>query len=540
MYRLMIVDDEFNIRDGIANAIPWSEHGVEIAGEATNGAEALEIIDKTKPDIVITDIYMDNMNGLEFAEKLKKKHPEIKIIILSGYDEFEHAKRAIELKVFSYLLKPVLPEELLKIVEEVIEEIEEDRKVKEKIRCLEEELNYNNILLQDRFLSDLFEGRIAGEKEILGRADVLGVNVSQPHYACLVFDMDGYYELAFAKTPKQMHMLTLGIKKIVYEVLGRHYTIYTVMHNLRNIIALVGNISGDNGRSQEELYEYIEKARENITNMLGITVTVGSSRIYNEITDIRKAYAEALRALDYKLTVGKDCIINIDDIVSISGRNGVYPSEEETRLLDSLNDDEDRVRAAIEDFFSNLQNQNYSKERLRAIIMQLFAVTARKFMDMGIDMYYLYDKKLVDTYTVLERYDTLDEIQNWMTNIVVGGVQQLQQERKNNVKSVIKKAQDYIMQNYPNPDISLNSIAKYVYLNPTYFSKLYKKETGESYIEFITNVRMEEAKRLIRESNAKIADIGCAVGYQNAQYFCTLFKKMTGVSPAEYRENNLV
>jgi two-component system response regulator YesN len=137
----------------------------------------------------------------------------------------------------------------------------------------------------------------------------------------------------------------------------------------------------------------------------------------------------------------------------------------------------------------------------------------------------------------LERYDTIGEIKNWITNIVSGAVQELQQDRKNNVKSVIKKAQEYIILNYSKADISLIAIADHVYLNPAYFSKLYKKETGESYVEFITKVRVEEAKRLLKESNARIADVGNAVGYPNAQYFCTLFKKITGVSPAEFRES---
>lgn len=277
MYKLMVVDDEYNIRDGLVNVIPWKDCDIEVVGEASNGLIALEKFKKLLPDIVITDIHMDEMNGLEFAEKARQEKPDVRIIILSGYDEFEYAKKAIEIKVYSYILKPVLPEEIIQIVQKLICEIEEDRKIRQRINSLEEVLKSNRL--------------IPGEIEL--------------------------------------------------------------------------------NRSSGEKFE-----------------------------------------------------------------------------------------------------------------------------------------------------DDLD--------VIV--------ENKEHVKSVIKKAQDYILKNYMKPDISLISIAAYVYLNPAYFSKLYKKETGESYVDFITRLRIKEAKKLLRESNAKVGDVGTKAGYPNTQYFCTLFKRIVGLSPAEYRE----
>lgn len=276
MYKLMIVDDEYNIRDGLVNVIPWKNYGVEVVGEASNGVEALDKFKKLLPDIVITDIHMDEMNGLEFAEKARQEKPDVKMIILSGYDQFEYAKKAIEIKVFSYILKPVLPEELVEIVQKLIFEMEEDRRIKLKLDSLEEEL-----------------------KSRLIPAD-----------------------------------------------------------------------------------------------------------------------SEFIKSIDEKS----------DDRLDIAGEN------------------------------------------------------------------------------------------------------------REHVKSVIKKAQDYILNNFSKPDISLILIAEYVYLNPAYFSKLYKKATGESYVDYITRLRIKEAKRYLKESNLRIGDVGAKVGYPNTQYFCTLFKRIVGLSPAEYRE----
>jgi two-component system response regulator YesN len=537
MYKLMVVDDEFNIRDGIANAIPWQNYDINVVGEASNGLEALKKVGELKPDIIITDIYMDNMDGLEFAEKLRQEFPEIKVIILSGYDEFEHAKRAIELKVFSYILKPILPDELLHIVKKVTKEIDEDRKLKEKMCSLEEELNSNKLALQEKLLSDLVEGKLTGSENIIRRLEFLDISLGKPFYCCLAFNIDGYFELLTLKSPKEMNILVLGIKRIICEVLGKHYTIHAISHDSGNVILTAGDLPKDDKNCWDNLYEYIEKVRDSISSVFGVTVTVGSGRIYSSTSDIWKSYSESVRALEHRVIVGKDCIINIDDVTSISGNSGIYPVDEELKIVESLNEEDmDRLRTSMDGFFKSLQEQNYLKDRLRVAVLQLFAVVARKLMDLGIDIYRIYDKYLIDPYAVVAKYDTIEEIKNWMINITSGAVQELQQDRKNNVKSVIKKAQEYIIHNFSKPDISLISIAEHVYLNPAYFSKLYKKETGESYVEFITKIRMDEAKKLLRESNARIADVGNAVGYPNAQYFCTLFKKNSGVSPAEYRE----
>lgn len=249
--------------------IPWDRCGIVIAGETANGIEALEKVEEIMPDIVITDINMDCMDGLEFADKLKQKYPHIKVIILSGYDEFEYAKRALQLKVFSYLLKPVSPDELIKVVEETINEIQAEEELKARVLEL--------------------------ESEVKQKREVSAVNVAH--------DTHDY---------------------------------------------------GDYG-----------------------------------------------------------C---------------------------------------------------------------------------------------------------------------------------NNVRSVITKAKKYIEENYSDPCISLNAIAEYVYLNPAYFSKLFKKETSITYMEFLTCSRMEKAKYFLRETNSKVSDIGVAVGYPNPQYFATLFRKITGRTPVEFRE----
>ncbi|HHW48347.1 MAG TPA: response regulator, partial [Clostridiaceae bacterium] len=453
MYKLMIVDDEFHIRDGIANAIPWNEYGVEIVGEAIDGVEALSKIRALLPDIVITDIQMDNMTGLELAEMLKTEFPKIKIIIISGYDEFDYAKKAVELGVFSYILKPIIPEELIEKVKKLIEEIEEDKKVKDKLHFLEQELNANIMSLRDRFLCDLIEGRILQEEELIKRAQFLEIKFDKPYYACLVIDIDNYYNIKIEQGEKQIQLLMLGIKEIVYEAFRKNYDTWVTIDNCNKIVCIIGRALNCDRRDYTKLYEIINKTKENIKDIFKITITIGIGEDVDTAIDIGKSYIEAKRALDYKVIIGKDCIIHINDVLSISGNKYTYPVDKERQILAGiLEEDDNKVRYAINNFFKALESQNYLKDRMRIAVMGLFAVVSRKMLDAGIDIYSVFNKDSIDIYKVFERYDTAEEIKNWLIDILTSALDILRSKRSSRIKSVIKKAQEYILQNFDNPD----------------------------------------------------------------------------------------
>lgn len=538
MYKLLVVDDEYNIRDGIVNAVPWETCGVVVVGEAGNGIEALEKVEETLPDIVITDINMDDMNGLEFAENLKQKYPYIKVVILSGYDEFEYAKRALQLKVFSYLLKPILPDELIKIVKEVIDEIQAEARLKEKVRTLESEIKINKQVLLERLLNDLVNGNIRQRDKLEERLSLVNLQMKQRLYSCFIFDLDGYYDLIESHGFEKVQILLQCIQEVVNDMFRKDFSIWSFIDSAGNIISIVGSEPGDKGKNLKNIHTSIEKLKQAIKCTLNVTITVAIGGSYSDILEVFKSYNEAMKASDFKVVAGKDCIIHIDDVRSISGGRYSYPKDKENVIVASLNEyDDAKIRSSIDSFFKDIGSKSFFKEHMRISIMELFAVIARKFMDYGVDIHKLYEKDLIDLYKVIDRFDTVEEIKNWLTNIIMGCVNELRNNRLNSVKSVINKAQNYIEANYTSPDISLNSIAEHVYLNPSYFSKLYKKETGETYMEFLTKLRIEKAKSFLKETNIRTSDIGIAVGYPNSQYFTTLFKKVTGNTPVEYRES---
>ncbi len=536
MYKLLVVDDEFNIRDGIANAIAWDGICAQVVGTAVDGADALKKAEVLLPDIVITDVNMDNMDGLDLTDRLKQKYPSMKVIILSGYDEFEYVRRALELKVCSYVMKPVRSKELIETVRNAIAEIEEDKKLREKINSMEMEIDRNKALLTERFLFDLIHGNIEGRNEFDSRAEFLNVRFERAYYTCFLVSIPEYQAISREQGIKKLQSVTYSIREIFCNVMN-DYEIRCLVGEQGNLTLLCGGGSENPALFREQLTKELEQAAEDAARLLGIAVTVTVGGVYDSPLEISRSFREASLALEHNSIAGKAGIIHIDDVPAAAGSRYIYPVDKEQLLLRSLIDaSEDKICTIIGDLFDEMENQKYTKSRMRVDILGLMGMVSRKAMDMGTDVYQLYSRDLLDPYTALERYGTRSQMENWFRNIVMKTVYEIRNRQVSNVKSVIKKANEYLERNYTNPDFSLVAISDYLHLSSSYFSRLYRKETGESFIEALTNIRLQKSKALLKETNERISAISESIGYTDSKYFCTLFRKYTGLTPMEFRE----
>ncbi len=537
MYKLVVVDDEYNIRDGIVNAVPWKDCNVVVVGEACDGDEGLEVVEKTLPDIIITDINMDNMDGLAFAKHVKERYPWMKVIILSGYDEFEYAKTALQLKVFSYLLKPILPNELIEVVQEVIKEICEDSQIHEKIKSLESEVELNKEIIMEKLLKDLVYGKMRDIVHFQERTSLIDMNIKEGYFACLVFSLDSYYCLVEATSSSAVSTLLGEMRTIIQEEFSTEHVVWSFDDAAGSIVVILQENLGRRSLGIKKVYTSIDKVKEVVKTSLNVSVSVGIGNFYNDMLKLSHSYSEAAKALEFKITAGKGCIIHIDDVALMSPKPFTYPKDKEHAIILGLtHDDEQEIREALGSFFQEIELRACMKDDLRLSVMELFTVLSRKVLDLGLDMHRLYEKDLVDPYKALDRFDTTEEIKNWFTNIILGCIMALRKNRRDDTKSIIRKAQSYLECNYSNDGLSLDVLAEYLYLSPAYFSKLFKKETGKTYMEYLTRLRIQKAKELLKKTNIRINDIGSAVGYSNSQYFITLFKKLTGKTPSDYRE----
>ena len=536
MYKLLVVDDEFNSRDGLANTISWESIDVAVVGMAADGVEALKKIALLTPDIVITDVNMDNMNGLDLAEVIKQEYPLIKVIVVSGYDEFDYVRRALELRIHSYILKPVRSRELLEVVRNVIGEIEAARRLKARIDSLETVIERNRALLTEGFLFDLLRGNIENGDELQARQDFLGIRFDRAYYTCLLMVISDHQAIIRDYGYRKLQSLTVSVLEIAGDLMSG-YEVRPLIGEHGGLTLLIGGDAPDACQFRQCLTKELERLVENVTGLLGVNVTAIVGDIYQNALALSKSFREASLALEHNALAGQASIVHIGDVPAIDGSQCIYPIDKENLLLRSLaNADEIEISDIITELFAAMESRSYTRNRMRTDLLGLLGLISRKAMDLGVDPYQLYNQDLLDPYTALERYDSLYQLKDWFQNIVSETVRAIRNQRACHIKSVIKKAHAYMAGNYANANLSLVTIADHLHLSPSYFSRLYKKETGANYVEVLTNIRLEKAKILLKETNDRIAAISASVGYTDPKYFCTLFRKCEGLTPVEFRE----
>jgi two-component system response regulator YesN len=536
VYRLLVVDDEANIREGMADAVPWEEHGVRLVGQAADGLEGLERFRKLEPDIVITDIRMDGMNGLDFATRLREEKPDVRIVIITGYDTFEYAQRAVDIHAFAFLLKPVLPQELVAVVRRIVEELDESRRIREKIENFDRLLESQRGPLAENLVVDLLEGRIASAAELDRRRQFLGLDLAGPAFVASVFAFDDRAALASLGS-RELHGRLAALREIVADLLGGGWDAYTAFRADHTVAAVIRGDFGASHKGRQRLHRQLELAREAAAANLGCTVTVGCGSVVPDVLQVHRSWTEALRCLEFRAASGPSSLITADDAAVMAGSAPVYPWEPELETAAGIaEEDAERAVRGIAAFCGELARHTLDDRRLERVLGQLTATIVRQFMAKGLDLHETGAGRELDPRELLESEGSLEGVCRRLGAAVRGSLGELASRRQRSVSRVVEMAREYLGRNYTRPDLSLAAVAEHLRLSPAYFSRLFRQETGESYVDHVISMRIAEAKRLLRTSAVRVADVGAAVGYQNPQYFCTLFRRIVGSSPVEYRE----
>jgi two-component system response regulator YesN len=300
-------------------------------------------------------------------------------------------------------------------------------------------------------------------------------------------------------------------------------------------------ISGDFGAShkgRQRLHRQLELARDAVAANLGSTVTVGCGGVVTDVLLVHRSYAEAVRCLEFRAASGPSSLITADDAAAMAGAAPVYPWEAELETSTAIaEEDADRAARGIAGFCGELARLRLDDRRLQRVLGQLTSAIARQFMAKGVDLHETAAAGTLDPRELLDREGSLEGVCHRLAELVRGSLGELGSRRQRSVRRVVEVAREYLGRNYARADLSLAGVAESLGLSPAYFSRLFHRETGESYVDHVIGLRIAEAKRLLRTSALRIADVGAAVGYQNPQYFCTIFRRIAGSSPAEYREH---
>lgn len=534
--KVFLVEDEMVIRRGIKNSIDWEKEGYIFCGEASDGELAYPMIIKEKPDILITDIRMPFMDGLELCKLVKKELPNIKILILSGYDEFDYAKEAIRLGVTEYLLKPISSGKLLEALNGVSESIRREKEDKDLVRKYMEEMRENTEHEKQKF----FEQMIAGN---LSMADALEtgkkyeMNLSAGMYNLLLF------------------CFTLGEEnRKSGELLGEaEYAIEKLTERLEYVFEFQRGVEGwafllmaDNEEQMSERVKELSKDLEEIMkNYSTIAYFGGIGQPVARLRELEESFREAERALAARFTMELNRIISVEDIRMAQNVDTLDDIEitsfgeiEKTRtMLEKFlnNGAEDEIDEFVDVYINELPEENLKSVLMRQYIIMDAYIVMMSFCEKIEGIEGEMQAQSEELKNSMKTIQTLEEIKNYIRMLLkkIIGVRDTISGRR--YSDIIEIAKDQIRKTYMSDEISLNTIAAEVGMSPSYFSSIFSKEMGKTFVEYLTEIRMDRAKELLMCSSMKTSEIGYEVGYKDPHYFSYIFKKTQNCTPKEFR-----
>jgi two-component system response regulator YesN len=531
MLKVFLVEDEFVVREGIKKNIDWQTHGYEFCGEASDGELAFPMIQKLRPDIVITDIKMPFMDGLVLSRLIKKELPATEIIILTGYEEFEYAKEAIKIGISRYLLKPISGDDLLKEVDALAVKIEENHKEQEIRDKYLSEMKEN--ILKER--KDLFQYLVSGTKtveELLEMADKLGIDLSSIWYNVALLKIKSLnhahdeYSNSLIEIEEKMNMSEEDNGPIVFD---------------RNLEGKALLFRADTKEKLEELQrDYIQKLKSTLAEYEDVIYFVGIGMAVNRLREIPTSFEAASHAFAHRYLVGDSCVLDSAEL-----EKGVYMETEDFNIkeVDPKQLDRGKIREFlkfgdrdetiyfVEEFFkaigANVMKSNIFRQY---ITMDIYFCVAEFVEGLQVKKE---DAELPDAGIFVVQSE--ENAVKYTVALLDRALEIRETAADNKYGSIVDKMIEYIEENYADEELSLNLIASHINFSPNHLSTIFARQTGQTFIKYLTEYRMNKAKELLRCTGKRSSEISVEVGYRDSHYFSYLFKKTQGMTPTQYR-----
>ena len=528
-YKIMLVDDEEEVRTSIIRKIDWQDAGFEVIGDAENGKEALEKIEQNEPDVVLTDIRMPYMDGLEMAENIRQRYPSIKIVIFSGFDEFEYAKKAIKLNVIEYILKPVNVEELTAILKKIKKNLDEEIEQKRNVTLLRESYIKSLPAIREHFLihGGMEEAQIE-EKLNEYAIDVAGA--VKWVIAAIHLEPDEKVDKAVS-LHQQRELIPISVRNLIEEKLEGQYR-FIVFHSSFETILLVA-IDKDN--TQTGLIALLGDICKETKKILEVSVTIGVGESCSSLTDLSRPCHTALNALGYRAITGSGGVICIGDMEPSGHEKLRFDSRMESELIAAVKfGPKEKIRSVIDGIVSRMEDARVHYRQYQAYVLAIINVLTQLSQQYDLRISEMFGVEN-DYFEILGRVQKMENVRPYLTEVALKMNAGMEEERSNTTKNVIREAKQYIQDNFQDPELSVEKICRHLHMSPAYFSTMFKKETGQAYIAYLTDVRLGRAVELLMATDDKTYIIAEKVGYPEQNYFSYVFKKKFGVSPTRYR-----
>lgn len=553
-YTVLLVDDEEEVTQVIMRKINWEDLGFSVIGIADNGIKALELMEKFQPDVVMTDIRMPYMDGMELSTRIKAEYPATKILFFTGFDEFEYAREAVHLKAEEFLLKPVNAVELTNVFTAL--KIRMDREISEKRNAEILQKYYMESLpfLKASFYTSLIEGKIRRE-ELSKYLTDYQVSFTGPCYCCLVIHTSA------TQTPEGINplLLSASVQKQAVEHLEKWEA--KCFSYLENTI-LIAQLADETMvlKLTDDCDRFCRYARR----MIGAIVTIGIGQVCRDIMELPQSYSGAKEAVSYRVIYGASKAINIKEIAPQESKEPETANDAQLFHLFKMirMGREEDVKETVGQYLNQSPLSAKSLQQHDIAIMELVTALYNFSINNDIAMEEFFAESRSNEAGSRENafegngfkgfvsekgnsnmrklYGSLLEMEpevlkKWLIDISLFFREKLISARSMSTKSFVFRAKEYVRNNYGEEDLSLDRICEVLGVSNAYFSTVFKKETGNSFIGYLTDYRMDKASRLLIETNKKSYMIAKEVGYGDPNYFSYVFKRRFGVSPKKYR-----
>lgn len=543
MLKIFLAEDEVIVRETIKRMIPWEDLGFELVGEAADGEMALPLLIRQQPDLLITDIKMPFMDGLTLAKLAKKEIPELKVVILSGYDDFNYAKQAISIGVEDYLLKPITKNALIERLTEIRSRYEHEKTQKEYYEKFQREMQ----AYEKNSSRDFFEALVGGSMdmmEVYKRAEKLGLDIVAEAYNVLIFTMN--CDEDFSGQREEYSSWEAESLELLENFFSGHSSAMLFRSNVFSYGVLIKgqkeNIDENTRACVDEITRILNRQEGRQEWFLAVGQPV------ERLSQIQKSYHTASRAFSQRYLYDEN-ILCYDEMEMMEQHSTLEEAEDNAYLqkvdVNALNP------AILQKFLSNglkEETENFVKdyfyaigqEPMESLVFRNYVILNVRFSvisflkGLGCDTN---EMEPADTEEVLaESGKNMESAIAYAEKMISRAIEIRDQNSGNKNRSILKTAVDFIDSHYMDEDISLNTVANVANVSSNHFSALFSQNMGQTFIEYLTSLRMSKAKELLRCTGMRSSEIAGEIGYKDAHYFSYLFKKTQGMTPSDYRK----
>ncbi|MCU6711621.1 response regulator [Paenibacillus sp. J5C_2022] len=536
MIKAIIIDDDTLTLNGLERSVPWEKYGIEVAGTAVDGKEGLALIEKHLPELILTDIYMPVLDGIEMLKHIRSEGNTAEVIILSGYEDFKYAQSAVKLNVSDYISKPATIDEICEVVKGTADKIRATMKTSREEQELRELLESHlpetrklvlKGLLEPYFSDTLFFQKASARTKLKFDGQVLTVVLLE--YVVTRDRLD--------VKRSDLAKFTYAVKNIVDEMTESWRGVY-LADVQQNVVTLIATTPSDvrYEHSRARVKRLAGELVSTIGSLLKLQVWAAIGTSVDSVHDVHRSYQLAMNLLAERETVSEKFILcpeEFEDVKPVMGASR-RPVEHYQNLIAAVTEGQSSlVLERIDRLIRHLEDMEHkpSVSALREMAIHLTGMLTIGLFDQGVLLEDIHPQLLL--YKELERISGLEDFQSWLQEVMLPASEEMNSRGSHKHKKTVDYMKRYVQAHY-DEDITLDVMADKVFLTRNYLSQIFKQVTGENYNSYVTRIRMEKAKELLLSGKYKLYEVALMVGYKNNAYFSQQFKKYAGCNPSDF------